>query len=607
MFFFIRVFLLFIVIFGGMAVGLERFMMRPSAIQKDDSVKMPSSLGMALPSLVMPMRNTETGLILAGIVAQNRRDWNAAQNHLSVLNDNFSPSPLLQLRLMTLALGDGDYDRAISVAKGLEDEILNNGERLKSLRYAESYDLARLVLVAEAVKNGDYERAGKITDSFHVGALASFSTPIIKSWLRSVDPKGVFLSDIKGLSSLQAIHEALAAEYAGQTNIAVAIFDRISRQKISPQTAELIAAFYMRNDRRDKAIDVLRRTLVAFPDNDDVRNTLNILRDDKPYDPPYFADLHMKGPATGLATAFHDFAQIMIMEQAIDSGLLFARLATYLDPKLPSAFYTVGNILTIQEQWDSAIKAFDQVDRQDPDYVEARIKKADILIEQGKEEEAIAILENLIETEHPKQAEVYFAIGNLYKNRKDYVKALESFDIAEAMGKHENKGVLPDWLWPLYYMRGITLDQLDKWEEAERDFYRALDIRPANPVILNYLGYSYADRGINLDKANEMISAAVERAPDDAFIIDSMGWVLFKQNDIAGAIEYLERAAMIKPYNAVINDHLGDAYWMAGRRLEARYMWQRAVDYADLTDPEEKEAAAKSREKLKSGYIKSAE
>lgn len=604
--FFLRVFVLFVIVFGGLAVGIER-MMAPHFVQKDDSVQMPSSLSMAIPSFMVQPRTTQSGLILSGLVAQNRRDWEQAQKQLEILNEEFMPSPLMQLRLMTLALGDGNYDKAIEVAHHLRNEVLSDEELMADLRNVEAYDLARLVLIAEAIKKGEYETAENITDNFHVGALSSFSTPIIKSWIRAVDPKGVFIADTTGLSSLQAIHEALAAEYAGQTDVAISIFDRISRQQITPQTAELIAAFYMRNDEKAKAIDILRRTLLAFPEDDAVRSTLNILKNDEAYEPPYFASLHMKGPVTGLATAFHDFAQIMVMERAIDSALLFARIAVYMDPELPSAYYTIGNILVVQEQWNKAIKAFEKVRADDLDYVDAQVKIAEILIELDQQDKAVSVLEKLIDSEHPQQAEAYFAVGNLYKDREDYIKALEAFDKAEVIGKEANNGELPDWLWPLYYTRAIALDRLDRWDEAEKDLQKALEVRPDNPIVLNYLGYSYAERGINLEEADEMISRAVERAPEDAFIIDSMGWVLYQQDDIDGAIEYLERASMLKPYNAVINDHLGDAYWRAGRRLEAHYMWQRAVDYADLDDTEDQEAVARAKEKLKSGLVASNE
>ena len=135
-------------------------------------------------------------------------------------------------------------------------------------------------------------------------------------------------------------------------------------------------------------------------------------------------------------------------------------------------------------------------------------------------------------------------------------------------------------------------------------------MQPENATLLNYLGYSYADKGQKFRSAYEMIERAVEQKPNDAYIVDSMGWVQYRMGDYANAVENLEYAASIKPYNSVINDHLGDAYWQVGRRLEAKYMWRRAVDYApdenddiNIDENEEVEAARRAAEKLAHGGL----
>jgi|GEM_PF-1610182 len=633
MFFFIRVFLLFVIICGGTAVGIGHIFFHSSTAFKGDSIEAPSSWEMALSSVMAPMQNTKAGLILSSRVAQNRGDLNVTREQLSILYDNFSLSPQEKLGLFGMALVIGDYEKALNIADVLQKEIVADTESIKNLD-TRFYDLPLFFLIADAFKKGNYGRVTMIADTPYAGIILSSTIPIIKNWIRFVDPEtAVSLSTVKSEwespTNISAqLHEVWAAEYAGKIDIATDLVDRMSRQYDAPQISELLAAFYMRHNKKDKAMDVLRRTLVKFPDNEDIRRTLNILRENGSYKPPLFADAHTRGSVTGLAIALYDYASSTSQIQAGEStyyDLLLARIIAYLDPELPSIFYKIGDLLAMQEQWNLAIEAFDQVNVNDPDYVAAQIEKADILIKQKKEDDATIVLENLIKTENFRQAEVYFAIGNLYRKRKDYTKALEAFDRAEIIVKNKNKeeelpraqkdirhnwrlqksseSTPPELLWQVYYWRAITLDSLGRWKEAEHDLYRALEIRPENPFILNYLGYGYADRGINLDKANEMIAKAVDRAPEVAFIVDSMGWVLFKQNDIEGAIRHLERAAELEPYHALINEHLGDSYWKTGRRIEAYYMWQRAVDYADLSDDEQKDAVARSQEKLRSGLV----
>jgi Flp pilus assembly protein TadD len=131
--------------------------------------------------------------------------------------------------------------------------------------------------------------------------------------------------------------------------------------------------------------------------------------------------------------------------------------------------------------------------------------------------------------------------------------------------------------WPLFYARGIALERAKRWPEAEADFQRALSLSPEQPLVLNYLAYSWVELGQNLPEARRMLERAVELRPNDGNIADSLGWALFKLGDIPGAVRWLEKAVELESQSSVINDHLGDAYWAQGRRREALFQWRRAL------------------------------
>jgi Flp pilus assembly protein TadD len=133
--------------------------------------------------------------------------------------------------------------------------------------------------------------------------------------------------------------------------------------------------------------------------------------------------------------------------------------------------------------------------------------------------------------------------------------------------------------WRLFFARGAAREHLGRWPEAEADLRHALDLQPEQPDVMNYLGYSWVDRGEHLQEAMQMIRRAVELRPDSGAIVDSLGWAYFRMGDYDQAIEHLERAVALMPADATLNDHLGDAYWRAGRRIEARFQWQRALSY----------------------------
>ena len=129
-----------------------------------------------------------------------------------------------------------------------------------------------------------------------------------------------------------------------------------------------------------------------------------------------------------------------------------------------------------------------------------------------------------------------------------------------------------------YYYRGICEERSKQWSKAEADMRKALELQPDQPHVLNYLGYSWIDQGINLDEGMKMIKRAVDQRPDDGYIVDSLGWAYFRIGNYEEAVKNLERAIDLKPEDPTINDHLGDAYWRVGRTLEAKFQWAHARD-----------------------------
>jgi len=126
----------------------------------------------------------------------------------------------------------------------------------------------------------------------------------------------------------------------------------------------------------------------------------------------------------------------------------------------------------------------------------------------------------------------------------------------------------------------MAYERQGDWSKAESDLKAALVYRPDHPYLLNYLGYGWADQGMNLDQALQMLERAVSLRPSDGYITDSIGWVNYMMGRYKDSVPYLERAVELLPYDPVINDHLGDAYWRVGRRHEAQFQWERAFNYA---------------------------
>ncbi len=189
-------------------------------------------------------------------------------------------------------------------------------------------------------------------------------------------------------------------------------------------------------------------------------------------------------------------------------------------------------------------------------------------------------------------ADAQIKIGDIYRRQDQFGKAIQAYSQAEKM----LGGVVPEKYWHLLYLRGMSYERDNNWDAAEKDLSAALKYKPDHPYILNYLGYAWADRSMNLGEALAMIRKASALRPEDGYITDSLGWVLYRMGKFKEAVPELERAVSLLPYDPVINDHLGDAYWRVGRVMEAKFQWTRAKNHSD-----DEELKAKIAEKLDSG------
>jgi Flp pilus assembly protein TadD len=189
-------------------------------------------------------------------------------------------------------------------------------------------------------------------------------------------------------------------------------------------------------------------------------------------------------------------------------------------------------------------------------------------------EDAIAQLRAMA-AEQPTLVGAEVELGDILRNKKRFAESVSAYD--EAIRRATAAG-LPE-RWSLFYDRGVALERAGEWPRAEGDLLHALELKEDQPLVLNYLGYSWVDRGENLDRGLKMIEKAVELRPEDGYIVDSLGWAHYRMGDYAAAVEYLEKATELVPEDPTINDHLGDAYWQTGRLAEARYQWRRALQF----------------------------
>jgi Flp pilus assembly protein TadD len=294
--------------------------------------------------------------------------------------------------------------------------------------------------------------------------------------------------------------------------------------------------------------------------------------------------------AQGAAIALYNFSG-NILEQsagerarAADAGfkvgepqftlpLVLAQLAVYLDPDFAPARQLAGSILNIYQNYSAARDVIGRIPPSSPYYEQAQIEIASSLAAEERIGEAITLMKKAARADRSSE-EVRLTLAGLYAEQGRHAEAAAAASEAIALLKPEP----PEDAWRFFIGRAASLIELKRWPEAEADLKRAVEIAPEEPTTLNYLGYSWAERGENLEEAFRLIEKAVALAPNSGAIIDSLGWAHYQLGRYDEALPHLEKAASLEPADPTITDHLGDVYARLGRKAEAEFQWRRALE-----------------------------
>jgi Flp pilus assembly protein TadD len=388
------------------------------------------------------------------------------------------------------------------------------------------------------------------------------------------------------LQVLGQYHKALAIAMAGDFELADKIIQNDGDGPLHLNRSSVIAHVQIMSQlgKFDEAAKLIKENTKGVSDQqlNDMHDKMH-LKQVIPFD-------FIESPNAGISETFLTLASVLSGEDDERFTLIYARIAEYLRSGSVEALLLLSDILKDQEQYDLATQILAKVPSEHPMYLNAELGRADALVDGGKTDAAIAVLQRL-SSSHPEVPRVHMVLGDIYNGEMQYRKANRAYSIAIELLEKENAVQ-----WFLYYARAVSFERLDDWKNAEADFRKALELSPDQPSTLNYLGYSLVEKGIKLEEAQSMIERAVKGRPNDGFITDSLGWLLYRVGKFDEAVAPMERAAELMPTDPVINDHLGDVYWKVGRFREAQFQWSRALSF----DPEEKDAA-RIRRKLEIG------
>ncbi len=464
--------------------------------------------------------------------------------------------PSLSKRAMALAMGAGDAETAFTLAKKVMNDEKDNS-------------LARLFLAVEAYHAKKYKEAAEYTQTLPEGSLSTFIMPLLDAWALAAN--GVLSLEKLDKNTIHLHHAALIADFLGKPDAVKLMLDKLATAPdLTVEDVDRLANLYAHVNETDKALALLGKILERWPNDPGTLEKAAALKAKKTIED----FVPVTSAEQGVAAALYDMANLLFREYADDSARVFAQMSLYLAPQMTDGRLLLAAIDARNERYDEAIRSYKMIPPDNKFYLRAQRRAADLMEDSGDIEGALAQLNTLVKGGD--DLDSLIKIGDIYRHKENFPKAIEIYD--QAAAKLGPK--IPADYWSLLYVRGMSYERAGQWDKAEADLKAAMVYQPDHPYLLNYLGYAWADKGVNLDQALELIRKAAAAQPSDGYITDSLGWAYYRMGKYAESLPPLEKAIELLPYDPVVNDHLGDAYWQAGRKREARFQWQRAGNYS---------------------------
>ncbi|MBA4148353.1 MAG: tetratricopeptide repeat protein [Verrucomicrobia bacterium] len=242
--------------------------------------------------------------------------------------------------------------------------------------------------------------------------------------------------------------------------------------------------------------------------------------------------------------------------------------------RYPQSYYVLGTIAFEEKDFARAAEHFNRTILIIPDLEQPYYDLAAAQLNRGHSNEALNTLEKASARFAPNfVGEMYMALAS--QQLKDYSKAIRHLGTAEIIAKATDPKRLDH---SFYYQLGMCHERSRDYESAEKAFLKALELKPDDADVLNYIGYMWAEQEMKLDQARDFIEKALKIEPDNAAFLDSMGWALFKLNKFEQALSYLLRAAELsKEPDPTIYDHIGDVYFSLKQLERAREAWEKSI------------------------------
>lgn len=507
-----------------------------------------------------------SGNYLSALSATSQRDAAAASVYFKeVLRRDPRNLELLE-RSFLAALTSGDMQDAFTYADRLIKRDKANG-------------LAHLALGIKAMKANQFAQARNELSKSGNNRQRDITAVLLNAW--------TLVGSNESKRALETLDRLKDERFAGFRDYHAALIADVAKN--NPEAERRMKSAYESEKNTLRVVDAYARFLSRRGKQEEARKIYESFDPNLSRHPLVTAALdelaagktltsQIKTPVQGAAEVLYGLGSTGTRQGDELAAMIYLQMSLFLDPENQLAIISLAGLYENIKQGEAAIALYRSMPETSALRANADVQIGLVLDSIGQSDEAVKHL-TAISTARPKDVDALNALGNIQRSRKEFAEAVTTYSKIIASTSSGDRS-----LWPVYYFRAISYERQKLWPKAEADFLKALELYPDQPLVLNYLGYSWVDQGINLDDAFRMLQKAVELRPTDGYIVDSLGWAHYRFGRYEEATKEIEKAVQLKPADPTINDHLGDIYWKTDRKLEAIFQWNHARDLGPEPD-----------------------
>jgi tetratricopeptide (TPR) repeat protein len=527
----------------------------------------------------------------SGIVAINENQYQDSYYYLKDLNNleqsHYNYSQYFQYSLITLK----KFREAVNYSKKLEENKIDNFESnlISAVYYLKNQDQAKSTYYIE-----------QLIDKSQPGTIQNLVSSSLNSWVNiknQPNPESSLklLDSIpRNFENLKKIQKAFVYCYFDSNKTGNVFRELFANPNIDFSRYIFFYVNYLLNkeDAKEEAQNILQDSLKQYPKNL-ILNQLNV---DIEQNRKTNNQFDCSEPNQVIAEMLYVVANALAAQSNYVASNFYLNLANYLNPNFQSYTTLYAENFYNIEEFDKAKELYMEIQKQGSVYSwHANKQIAFILIKQGNKQEAVEYLKDKYQKIKSPSLYEIFDFAEFLKNNENYDDSIKYYSQLLSLidKKHNLYAQVLDG-------RGIAYERTNQWDKAEVDLLGSLESSPNDAYVINYLAYSWIEKGKNIEKALTMLRKANELRPNDGYIIDSLGWALFKLKRFKEAKNYLELAVQYMASDPVVNDHYADSLWMNNQSLQARYYWNYVLKLEKTEDKLKEEIKQKLLFGLKS-------